>query len=504
MSIVKLSDICKAYNERSVLESVNLDVNEGEHIGIVGDNGSGKSTLIKIIIGVEQADKGKVEITKKNIGYLKQATEYNDTDFMKIFNELNINSDIDFSEDRMKSLSGGEKTKLVLSSILSNNPDILLLDEPTNHVDIESVEWLIKEINNFRGTILVVSHDRYFLNKAVQKIIEIEDGHLNIYYGNYDEYHQQKEQERKNLQAKYAYQQKQDKKIQKEIRELKSWSEKGEREAGKQGGSPSDAKIKGVKTNAQRKASKAARSAESKKNRLEQMREDYINKPKDERNVKFSFSGFSTGRRSLINLTDVSKKFGSKTLFKDVTFSINSGEKIGLIGPNGCGKTTIINMMLDKEPLTSGEIWKTTSLKIAYMSQDVFDIASGKTIFELAGSYDSKTKQLFLTNLVNMGFTREQFRNKISNLSLGERMRIKLAQIIIEDYNLLILDEPTNHLDLANKIELENALKKFPGSILIASHDKYLLSEVTDKILVFKNGKIERYEGGYKEYMLRK
>ena len=231
------------------------------------------------------------------------------------------------------------------------------------------------------------------------------------------------------------------------------------------------------------------------------MREDYIAKPKEEKDVKFSFNGFSTGRKSLINLTDVTKKFGSKTLFKDVTFSINSGEKIGLIGPNGCGKTTIINMILDKEPLTSGEIWKTPSLKVAYMSQDVFDIASGKTIFELASSYDSNTKQLFLTNLVNMGFTREQFRNRISNLSLGERMRIKLAQIIIEDYNLLILDEPTNHLDLANKIELENALKNFPGSILIASHDKYFLREVADKILVFKNGKIERYEGSYKEYM---
>ena len=278
MSVIKLSDICKSFNERNILESINLDINEGEHIGIIGDNGSGKSTLIKIIMGVEQADRGKVEIAQKNIGYLKQATEYNVADFqeifsekssasefMKIFNELNIDSDIDFSKERMKALSGGEKTKLVLSSILSNNPDILLLDEPTNHVDIESVEWLIKEINNFDGTVLVVSHDRYFLNKTVQKILEIEDGHLKVYYGNYDEYHQQKEQEKKALQAKYEYQQKQDKKIQKEIRELKSWSEKGEREAGRQGGSPSDAKIKGVKTNAQRKASKAARSAESKK-----------------------------------------------------------------------------------------------------------------------------------------------------------------------------------------------------------------------------------------------
>ncbi len=516
MSIIKLNDITKIYNEVEVLKSVNLDINEGEHIGIVGKNGSGKSTLIKIIMGLEDPDKGKVQILQKNIGYLKQATEYNASEFINIFNEkskaseflklfkeLKIDNSVDFSEERMKNLSGGEKTKLILSYILSQNPEILLLDEPTNHVDIESIEWLINKIKNFNGTVLAVSHDRYFLNNIVDKIIEIEDGKVTIYYGNYDEYHNQKETEKAQLMLKYENQQKQDKKIQKEIMQLKNWSEKGEKEAGRQGGSLSDAKVKGVKTNAQRKAAKAAKSAESKKNRLEQMREDYIAKPKEEKQVKFSFNGFSNGHKSLINFNEVSKNFGLKKLFENVSFSINSGEKIGLIGPNGCGKTTLINMILGKEIITSGEIWKTPSLKFAYMSQDVFDLENKKTIMELANSFDYNTKQLFLTNLVNMGFNREQFKTKINNLSLGERMRIKLAQIIVGDYNLLILDEPTNHLDLANKIELENALKRFPGSILIASHDQFLLKEVTNKILVFNNKKIIRYEGGYQEYKER-
>ena len=515
MSVIKISDISKSYNEIEVLKNINLDINEGEHIGIVGPNGSGKSTLIKIIMGIEEADKGRIEISNKdNIGYLKQATEYDAVDFLELFSEknslsgflkiskeLNIDSNIDFSEKRMQNLSGGEKTKLVLSYILSKNPSILLLDEPTNHVDINSVEWLINKINNFDGTVLVVSHDRYFLNETVDKIIEIENGEAKVYFGNYDSYYEQKEQERNALLLKYEYQQKQDKKIQKEIMKLNSWSEKGERDAGRQGGSPSDAKIKGVKTNAQRKATKAAKSAENKRTRLEQMREGYIEKPKEEKNIKFAFNGFNTGRKSLINLTDVSKSYNDKILFDKVSFSINSGEKIGLIGPNGCGKTTLINMIMGKTSLSSGDIWKTPSLKVAYMSQDVFDLDEGKSIFELASAYDNATKQLFLTNLANMGFDRNEFNTKIKNLSLGERMRIKLVQIIINDYNLLILDEPTNHLDLANKIELENALKKFPGSILIASHDKYLLKEVTDKILVFKNGKIERYEGGYKDFM---
>lgn len=517
MPVIKISDVSKSYNDIEVLKNINLNINEGEHIGVVGPNGSGKSTLIKIIMGLEEADIGKVEVPNKNtIGYLKQATDYNTTDFLNLFSEknslneflkiskeLNLDSNIDFSEERMQNLSGGEKTKLVLSYILSKNPSILLLDEPTNHVDIDSVEWLINKINNFDGTVLVVSHDRYFLNKTVDKIIDIENGEAKVYFGNYDAYYEQKEQERNALLIKYEYQQKQDKKIQKEIMKLNSWSEKGEREAGHQGGSSSDAKIKGVKTNAQRKAAKIAKSAENKKTRLEQMRENYIEKPKEEKNIKFAFNGFNTGRKSLINLTNVSKSFNDKILFDNVSFSINSDEKIGLIGPNGCGKTTLINMIMGTTSLSSGEIWKTPSLKVAYMSQDVFDLDETKTIFELASTYDNATKQLFLTNLVNMGFDRTEFNTKVKNLSLGERMRIKLVQIIINDYNLLILDEPTNHLDLANKIELEESLKKFPGSILIASHDKYLLNEVTNKILVFKDGKIERYEGGYKDYMVR-
>ena len=184
MSVIKVSDVSKSYNDIEVLKNINLDINEGEHIGIVGTNGSGKSTLIKIIMGLEEADKGKVEVPNiDSIGYLKQATEYNADDFLSLFSEknnlseflriskeLNIDSNIDFSEERMQNLSGGEKTKLVLSYILSKNPRILLLDEPTNHVDIESVEWLISKINSFNGTVLVVSHDRYFLNETVDKI----------------------------------------------------------------------------------------------------------------------------------------------------------------------------------------------------------------------------------------------------------------------------------------------------------------------------------------------
>ncbi len=517
MSIIKIRDVSKHFGEHVVLEKVRLDVNAGEKIGVVGSNGSGKSTLMKLIMGSITADNGKIEIAEGcSIGYLKQATEYsledfmdmsadkgNISDFLKLNSELKLDRTIEFTNERLKNLSGGEKTKIALSSILATNPSILLLDEPTNHVDIESIEWLIHRLNDYKGTVLVVSHDRYFLNQTVNKIVEVENAKLKIYYGNYDAYQEQKEQEKEALKERYEQEQKQEKRIEREITKLKQWSEKGERDAGRQGGSRSDAKVKGVKTNAQRKAAKIGKSAESKKTRLEQMKKDFIEKPLEEKEIKFGFQGFSSGANCLIRITDLSKSFDSHKIFSDVNLVVNSNEKIGLVGPNGSGKSTLIKLIMNEEQADSGEIWKTPSLKMAYMSQDVFDLDDQKTVFEMSNQYDATTRQFFFSNLVNMGFQRSLFNNKIGTLSLGQRMRLKLVQIILDDYNLLVLDEPTNHLDLANKIELEKALCQFPGAILLASHDKYLLSKVTNKVFVFQNGTIRRVEDGYQEYALK-
>ena len=317
----------------------------------------------------------------------------------------------------------------------------------------------------------------------------------------YDEYQIQKEQELEALKARYEREQKQDKKIQREISQLKQWSEKGEREAGRQGGSRSDARVIGVKTNAQRKAMKSAKNAESKKNRLEQMRKNYVEKPFEEKDIKFDFNGQGSGANCLVRIKDLCKSFGNHEIFKDVNLVIGNDEKIGLIGPNGSGKSTFIKILMDELKQDSGEVWKTSSLKVAYMSQDVFDLDEEMTIFSMADVYDNEKKQFFFSNLVNMGFDRSLFRNKIKTLSLGQRMRIKLVQIILGNYNLLILDEPTNHLDLPNKIELERALVSFPGSIIIASHDQYLLSKVTNKVFVFENRTIIRLEDSYLEYL---
>lgn len=515
MSIIKLENITKIYGDKLILDKVSLDINEGDKVGIIGLNGSGKSTLVKIIMGLEAADSGKVWISNNaSLGYLRQVTDYkaddfidmsldreNVSNFFKVMGEFNMDKTLEFSDSRLANLSGGEKTKLAIACVLSSNPNTLILDEPTNHVDIDSVEWLINLINGYNGTALIVSHDRYFLNHTVNKIIEVKDGKIKLFYGNYDDYEHEKKKEFELLKSRYELQQKRDKKITSEISQLKNWSEKGERQAGRQFKSRSDSKVKGVKTNAQRKAAKASRSAESKKTCLNQMREDYIEKPREDKDVKFNFMGESNSSDVLIKTFDLSKSFEDNLVFSKANLYVNRNDKIGLIGPNGCGKTTFIKLLMDKLCLDSGEIWKSLSLKIAYMSQDVFDLDGEKTIFQMASDYDNEKKQFFYSNLVNMGFDRNLFNHKIKTLSLGEQMRLKLTQIIINDYNLLILDEPTNHLDLPNKIELEKALLKYPGAIIMASHDKYLLSKVTNKVFVFKDHMIQRYEDGYSDFI---
>ncbi len=513
MQIIKITDLTKSYDDNLVLDNISININEGEKIGIIGKNGSGKSTLIKIICGEIEDYSGKVEISNKNIGYLKQITEYTTEDFLmmctskeaissflKLNSEFNIDKSINFTKERLESLSGGEKTKIALSYILSKKPEILILDEPTNHVDIKSIDYLIEIINNFKGTLILISHDRYFLNNTVNKIIEINRGKVEIYNGNYDYYEQEKVKKLEQQKERYNLEQKLDKKIKNEIRKLNEWSNKGEREAGRQGGMRSDSKIKGVKTNAQRKAAKLSSSAENKRKRLEKLREDFIDKPIEDKKIKYFFKGTNLKANSLVRLTDISKKFDNKLIFENVNLEINSNDKIGLIGPNGCGKSTLIKIINGELEPTTGTIWKTSSLKMAYMSQDVFDIDGHLTINEFANRFDSYKKQFFFSNLVNMGVPRELFKNRISSLSLGQRMKIKLVEIILEEYNLLVLDEPTNHLDLDNKLELEKALIDYPGSILIATHDRYLLKKLTNSLIIFENNQAKKIDKNYLEY----
>ena len=510
--MITINNVSFEYPTKEILEKISLVINEGEKVGIIGANGTGKTTLIKLIIGELQPTLGHINVSAHNIGYLKQSSEYTLNEFMniisdkafinnflKISSELGI-SEFEYTQERLNNLSGGEKTKLALSYLLSKNPDMLILDEPTNHVDLESIEWLIRAVNNFYGTVVIISHDRYFLNKTINKIVELDKKKVISYFGDYDYYEEEKKKQYKLEVQKYETQSKQEKKVRAEIAELNKWANKGEKEARMQGGSRSDARIKGVDTNAQAGSAKLAKRAKASRERLEKKLEDRIEKPTDEFLAKFSFNGETTGRKCLIQATNLEKRLGNKLLFENSDFIINSGEKIGLIGLNGTGKTTLINMITETESITNGELWKSPKLEYALLTQSVFDLNENISVFKLAEKNNREYKQQFLATLANMGFSRDRFNEKIGNLSLGERVRIKIAELILSNYNLLLLDEPTNHLDLPNKLELERALQAYKGSIIIAGHDRSLLESVTDKLLLIENQEIKKLEYGFREY----
>ncbi len=503
MTVITLSNVEKQYGDKLLFEKLNISIYDGEKVGVVGSNGSGKSTLLKIIAKEESPDFGTVLVDGK-IGYLKQITEYSYQDFlvlsqepefirdfMEIKSRLRIAGDIDFSEERLKTLSGGEKTKLMLAGILCRRPEILLLDEPTNHMDTNGVDWLINALESYDGTVVVVSHDRYFLNKSVYKIIELENGKVREFYGDYDDYYSQKQQEYQSLMSRYENQQTMEKKINKQIGALNSWSSKGEKDARRQGGMMSDSRIKGAETKAQVSATKLASMAKAKVSRLEHLKDNFIERPYMEGDVHYRLDSEPFKGKVLVRAENIGKSYGSKVLFKNSNFTIDAGDKIALKGENGSGKTTLIKMLLGLEP-HEGDIYISPAVKISYLSQDVFDLDENLTVMQKACQGDKEYRTLFLSNLVNMNMSKQVFDRKISTLSLGERMRIKMCELVLSDYNFLIMDEPTNHLDLNNKIFLEKILKDYKGCLLLVSHDRTLTKNVCNSSLTIEKCEIKK------------
>ena len=497
--MIEINNIKKSFEDQTLFEGFSTTIYYGEKIGIIGKNGAGKTTFLNVIANAEILDEGFINLYDYKIGYLKQATFYNDIDLNILLNDKSLiddflrhlsifqfNNEIDVFKTSWDKFSFGERTKILLSYILALNPDILLLDEPTNHLDLEGIKSLIKILNSSAQTILCVSHDRFFLNNIVEKIFEVVSGKINIYDGNYDKYVVQKQIEAKSIKNIYEKQQKYEHKINENIARLSSWSTKGEKEASKQGGSPSDHRIMGAYTSAQTSASKLAKQAKAKISKLEQIKKTFIDKPKEEKNIHYNLVSQKTGSKVLINIETLEKSF-SELLFKDVNIQVFNGDKVALIGNNGTGKTTLLKLIMGEDTDYLGKIEKSSSLKIAYLTQDVFNLNEDETVFSIASKKDEKYKNNFLVNLINMGISNQVFHRKIKTLSLGERMKIKMCEIILSDYHLLILDEPTNHLDLENKIFMEKVLKDYKGSFIITSHDLSLLKNVCNKAYIIKD-----------------
>ncbi len=508
MNILSLKEIQKSYGERTILKNINMEIGSRDRIGLIGFNGTGKTTLANIMTGTIQADKGNIQFGKENvsIGYLRQSIEYTAGTFQSMIesgaesgmfaltSQLGLAGTPGWNPERLEHLSGGERLKLALAHIWSTEPDLLILDEPTNHLDLDGILWLIEELASYKGAAMVISHDRYFLDQAVSRIVEIENGIVHKYTGNYSFYKKQKEEKRKIQQHQYDNQQKDKKRIEAQMNQLKNWSEKAHRDSTKHG-TGSERKQVGRKEYYRAKAKKMDIQIKSKKNRLEaELAKKRIEKPADEVKIEFEFQVNDKRGKRIMEAKDLKKQYRDHVIFDNSHFYVKNGECIGLIGSNGAGKTTLIRMILDQEPVSGGELWKSPTLKIGYLSQDVGDLSVHMKPIEALRLYDRDSIFKAKTLFTNLGFTARQIDEPISSLSMGQRMKIKLVQMLLEGYDLLILDEPTNHLDLPSREQLEETLSTYAGTLLIVSHDQYLIQRLCNKLLVIKEKVIRRVE----------
>jgi macrolide transport system ATP-binding/permease protein len=517
MTIMSVKHIKKSFGEKEILNDISFEMKANERIGLVGYNGTGKTTLVNIIAGKIQADSGAVDFVQPvKIGYLSQTIDYelldyqkgqfdvNNKDYYAVASHLGLEKVGQWTNEKFMHLSGGERLKLALSQIWNQNPYLLILDEPTNHLDLQGITWLVQEINNFKGPVIMISHDRYFLDQVTNSIFELEDGKLQQYSGNYSSYQKEKERRREIQLHQYTEQQKYKQKIENQMEQLKHWSEKGHRDSTKQG-SPSERRQIGFKEYHRMKAKKMDQQIKSKMKRLEkELENNKLTKPKDEPELGFQFQLEGKRGKRVLECKKLVKSFGKRQLIKNSHFYIKHGEKVGIIGPNGCGKTTFIKMMLGQEEPTEGEIWTGKTLKIAYLSQEILDLNPAQTVIESFGPLSREKIQLARTYIANIGLSREIAEKRISTLSLGQRIRIKLVDMLIKDYDILILDEPTNHLDLPSREQLENTLREFTGTIITVSHDYYFIDRICDVLLVFENQQMIRVEKTLHEYLNQK
>lgn len=513
--VIQGKKLHKSFGDSEILKDVSFDIRHNEKIGLVGWNGAGKTTLVKILMKMIEPDKGSVTMwpSQLKLGYLPQSTDNTlsiDNELREFGEQLIVTSKQlglqkeSLDKERLSHLSGGERLKLSLAKIWANSPEVLILDEPTNHLDMQGVKWLVEEVKDYAGTAIIISHDRYFLDETVTKIFELEYGELKVYEGNYTSYRNEKQRMYEQEKCNYEKQKRKIESIEKQINTMRNWSEKAHRQAGK-GGSNAENRQMGLREFERAKAKKKDNQIKSKIKRLNlELSKHEVTKPKEEKSVSFQFESVHKRGKRILEAKGIMKQFGDKVLFEKSNFFVKHGERVGLLGANGVGKTTFIKILLNEEILTKGSLWISESTKIAYLSQDVSDLPEEKTPLEYLELEDRQQETYARTLIANMGIKRETLQRKIAQLSLGERTRMKLIHMILKKNDVLILDEPTNHLDLPSREELERTLSQYTGTLIIISHDRYLIERLCSKLLLIENKKIHQIEMGLLEYEERR
>ncbi|MGS2778460.1 ribosomal protection-like ABC-F family protein [Robertmurraya sp. GLU-23] len=533
MITLSVNSISKMFGGNTIFENLSLEIHEGDRVGLVGRNGSGKTTLFKLLAGEDIPDSGQIHWRKgTTIGYLEQIPVFQseitaldvlktafvslvemetkmkelevmmaspnlsavelerciekygqlqdqytllggyemDANIDRISNGLSIRPLLDQS---FQSLSGGEKTKIGLAQLLLKQPDLLLLDEPTNHLDLMSVEWLGQFLKEYKGTVVMVSHDRYFLDDVVTKMLDLEDGEITSYIGNYSVFVKEKEERfLKEFQA-YEEQQKKIKKMKEAIKRLREWANRA---------NPPNEGLH-----------KRARNMERALERMEKLDRPILNRKK----MNLEMEVADRSGKDVVVMKAVNKSFGEQVLFQDVNLHIQFRERVAMVGENGTGKSTLIKMLLGQEQVDSGELKLGSNVKVGDLSQHIFPDKKDETVIELFRDEIKVTEGEARHILARFLFYGHSVFRKVSQLSGGEKMRLRLAQMMYQDLNFLILDEPTNHLDIESREVLEEALEEFNGTILAVSHDRYFLDKLFDRIYWIKDKRLHQFAGGY-------
>lgn len=532
--ILACKNIGKSFGTDSVLSHVSFHINELEKTAIIGNNGAGKSTLLKIIMKEMPADEGDVILSKDaTIGYLAQHQELSSgntiydemlevkkeviqleikvrqlekdmklaqgdeleqmlSSYTRLNHEFEMKNGYAYQseitgvlkglgfleEDFTKqthTLSGGQKTRVALGKLLLSVPDLILLDEPTNHLDMESIRWLENYLLNYKGAVIIVAHDRYFLDRIVSKVVEIEHGNAQMYSGNYTAFAEKKTMVQDAMLKQYYNQQKEIKHQEEVITKLRSFNRE-----------------------------KSIKRAESREKLLNKI--DVLDKPiTEEAEMHFKLEPSIQSGNDVLFVENLSKSFGSHTLFSNLSFAIKREEKVAVIGNNGTGKTTILKIINQLIPADSGKIQLGSKVKIGYYDQEHHVLNMEKTLFdELQDTYPQMDNTKIRNILAAFLFTGDDVFKRIKDLSGGERGRVSLAKLMLSEANLLILDEPTNHLDIASKEILERAINYYSGTVLYVSHDRYFINRTATRILDLTGQQLLNYIGNYDYYLEKK
>ena len=488
MLLIDAVNIKKYFSDRLIFEFDNLKVYSNERIGIVGANGEGKTTLLNVLSKKDEADEGVVKL----YGNLEYITQLKKPEKKTISPEMA--SRFSVNETYLDTMSGGEKTRFKLALALENNPPLIFADEPTSNVDIEGIELLQRMLDDYKGALLIISHDREFLDNVCTKIIEIHNGKIKEYNGNYSQYKSQKKLEIERQEFEYQKYIDEKKRLEEVVKDI-SRKSKTMRKTPKRMGNSEARLHKMGNQSAKASLEKIAKSTRSRIEHLEAKE-----KPQNETYIKLDVGRVQNiHSKVIIEGKDINKNFGEKVIFNNADFQILNRSKVALVGPNGFGKSTLINMIINME---SG-IHVAKGAKIGYFSQEMSILDTDKTILEnviCSSIYDETLARTLLSRLLFKG---EDVYKKVNVLSGGERVKVSFAKILLEDINLLILDEPSNYMDIMSLEVIEDALREYDKTLLFTSHDRSLIGKVADHIMKIEDNKIKMFEGTYKEYLER-